>query len=111
MVATAAPSASGESTSGPSIESLEAILDVTYTWGYQETRAKLRDLYEKAKHGQWIPEEVLPWDTDVDLTKPMGPEQLLPLWGSEIWDRMTPQERVVCNGETSAWTLSQFLHG
>jgi hypothetical protein len=114
MVATADPTASPESTSsasGPSIETLEAILDVTYTWGYQDTRAKLRDLYEKAKRGQWIPEEVLPWDTDVDMTKPMGPEEMLPLFGSEIWDRMTPAERIVCNHETSAWTLSQFLHG
>ena len=68
-------------------------------------------LYEKAKRGQWIPEDVLPWDSPVDLTKPMGPEQLLPLYGSEIWERMTPAERVECNGETSAWTLSQFLHG
>jgi len=113
MVATAASpiSESTSSTSGPSIETLEAILDVTYTWGYQETREQLRGLYEKAKRGQWIPEEVLPWDTDVDMSKPMGPEQLLPLWGSEIWDRMTPAERVTCNTETSAWTLSQFLHG
>jgi hypothetical protein len=114
MVATTASTTSAESTSstsGPSIESLEAILDVTYTWGYQDSREKLRDLYEKAKHGQWIPEDVLPWETDVDMTKPMGPEQLLPLFGSEVWDRMTPAERTRCNTETSAWTLSQFLHG
>jgi len=111
MVATAASKSAPESTSGPSIETLEAILDVTYTWGYQETRTKLRDLYEKAKRGQWIPEDVLPWQTSVDLTKPMGPDQLLPLWGSEIWDRMTAAERVSCNQETMAWTLSQFLHG
>ena len=100
-----------ETLAGPSIETLEAMLDVTYTWGYQDTREKLRDLYDKAVRAQWISDEVLPWDTDVDLELPMGPEQLLPLFGSEIWDRMTPAERVVCNGETSAWTLSQFLHG
>ena len=47
------------------------LLDVTYTWGYQETRAKLRDLYDKAVRGQWISDDVLPWDTDVDLEKPM----------------------------------------
>ena len=32
---------------GPSIEKLEVLLDVTYTWGYEETRAQLRDLYQK----------------------------------------------------------------
>ena len=37
------------------------MLDVTYTWGYQETRQKLRDLYDKAVRGQWISDDVLPW--------------------------------------------------
>ncbi|HEU0032375.1 MAG TPA: ferritin-like domain-containing protein [Kofleriaceae bacterium] len=96
---------------GPSIETLEAILEVTYTWGYQETREKLRDLYQKAVHAQWISDEVLPWQTDVDLDKPMGPEQLMPLFGSDIYNKMTEQERRKLNIETFAWTLSQFLHG
>lgn len=97
--------------SAPSIETLEALLDVTYTWGYTETRGKLRDLYDKAVRAQWIPEVVLPWDTDVDISKPIGPEQLMPLFGSDIWTRMTAKERETCNVEVSAWTLSQFLHG
>src|ERR1044071_4780140 len=68
---------------GPSIETLEAMLDVTYTWGYQETREKLRDLYDKAVRAQWISDDVLPWQTNVDLGKPLGPEYLMPLHGSD----------------------------
>jgi len=98
-------------TSAPSIETLEALLDVTYTWGYQDTRQKLRDLYDKAVRGQWISDEVLPWQIDVDLEKPMGPEQLLPLFGSDIYNKMTERERRNINIEVFAWTLSQFLHG
>src|SRR5204863_7622158 len=64
---------------GPSIETLEALLDVTYAWGYQETRAKLRDLYDKAVRAQWISDDVLPWNTDVDLERPLGPDELMPL--------------------------------
>jgi hypothetical protein len=94
-----------------SLETLETLLDVTYTWGYTETRAKLRDLYDKAVRAQWIADEALPWDTDVDLTKPMGPEQLMPLYGSDVLARMTPAERQNLNCEITAWTLSQFLHG
>src|SRR5262245_26271386 len=71
--AAAAAVAASPALAGPSIETLEAMLDVTYTWGYQETRAKLRDLYMKGVRGQWISEDVLPWETDVDLGKPMGP--------------------------------------
>jgi hypothetical protein len=96
---------------GPSIETLEALLDVTYTWGYQETRAKLRELYDKAVRGQWISDEVLPWATDVDLERPMGPEALMPLFGSDIYNKLSEKERKNLNIETFSWTLSQFLHG
>ncbi len=100
-----------EKLAGPSIETLEAVLDVTYTWGYQETREKLRDLYDKAVRAQWISDDVLPWKTDVDLDLPMGPEQLLPLFGSDIYAKMTDKEKKRLNIETFSWTLSQFLHG
>jgi hypothetical protein len=106
-----APALSPNSFAGPSIETLETILDVTYTWGYQDTRAKVRDLYNKAKRGQWIPEDVLPWHLSPDLEASVGPEHLMPLFGSDIWHRMTAKERVNLNLETSSWTLSQFLHG
>jgi hypothetical protein len=108
---TAAAAATASSLAGPSIETLETILDVTYTWGYQETREKLRDLYEKAVRGQWISDDVLPWNTDVDLERPMGPEQLMPLFGSDIYNKLSEKERRQLNIETFSWTLSQFLHG
>src|SRR5215510_12717906 len=104
-------SAAVASFAAPSIETIESLLDVTYTWGYQETRAKLRDLYDKAVRAQWISDDVLPWDTDVDLSNPTGPEQLMPLFGSDIYNRMTPKERHDLNIEVFSWTLSQFLHG
>ena len=94
-----------------SFETIESLLDVTYTWGYQETRAKLRDLYQKAVRAQWISDDVLPWDTDVDLGKPMGPENLQPLFGSDIYNRMSEAERHQINTEVFSWTLSQFMHG
>jgi hypothetical protein len=95
----------------PSFETIEALLDVTYTWGYQESRAKLRDLYDKAVRAQWISDDVLPWNSDVDLGRPMGPENLLPLYGSDIYARLSEKERSSLNIETFAWTLSQFMHG
>ncbi len=96
---------------GPSSETLSVTLDLTYTWGYEETRQKLRDLYRKAQRGQWIAEDVLPWKQDVDIERPNWPEELQPLFGSEVWTRMTAKERAAMHTETSSWTLSQFLHG
>ena len=106
-MAVAAP----QTLAGPSIETLEAMLDVTYTWGYQDTREKLRDLYDKAVRAQWISDDVLPWQTDVDLEKQMAPEAMMPLFGSDIWNKMTEKERKTVNIETFSWTLSQFMHG
>lgn len=96
---------------GSSFDTIETLLDVTYTWSYEETREKLRTLYTKAKHSQWIPEDVLPWDTDVDLMKRKGPEHLMPLFGSDIYGKMTQKERDEVGMETFIWVLSQFLHG
>src|SRR3954468_6867754 len=95
----------------PSIEVIESLLDVTYTWGYQETRQKLRDLYDKEVRAQWISDDVLPWNTDVDLGRPMGPENLQPLFGSDIYNKMSEKERKKLNIEVFSWTLSQFMHG
>src|SRR3954451_5024811 len=103
--------ATAETLTGPSIETIEALLDVTYTWGYQETRQKLRDLYDKAVRAQGISDDVLPWNTDVDLSRRHGREELMPLFGSDIYRRMTPKERNDINIETFAWTMSQFMHG
>ncbi len=101
----------GDTVAGPSIETLETILDTTYAWGYEDTRAALRDLYGKAVRAQWIADEVIPWHVDVDLERPHTSETLLPLYGSDIYRRMTQRERVRLDAETFAWTLSQFLHG
>jgi len=103
--------ASATALAAPSIETIESLLDVTYTWGYQETRAKLRDLYDKAVRAQWISDDVLPWDTNVDLARPLGPEPLMPLFGSDIYNKMSEKERHNLNIEVFSWTLSQFMHG
>jgi hypothetical protein len=94
-----------------SIETLETLLDITYTWEYRDTRTKLRDLYYKATRGQWVAAEVLPWDTDVDLDRDFLPLELSPLFGSALYDGLSPAAQRAVNRETYVWTLSQFLHG
>ena len=72
----AAPSAA-DANARPSIETLEAILDVTYTWGYQETRQQLRNLYDKATHAQWDATAALPWNvTASGVPFPVSPSSV-----------------------------------
>jgi hypothetical protein len=96
---------------GLSIEHLDCRLDATYNWGYESTRRDLRDLYEKAKKSQWISEETLPWSISVDPQKANLPEELLPIYGSDLYAKLTEKEKSVLRGELGSWMLSQFLHG
>jgi hypothetical protein len=95
----------------PSLETLETALDVTYTWGYEDARGKVRELYEKAVRSQWVADDVLPWHLKVDLSRPVVPEQLGPLFGSDLYAKMTQDEREEIGRQTFAWTMSQFMHG
>src|SRR6185437_685924 len=104
-------SSARHSPSPSSLERIECSLDLVYNWGYEETRRDLRDLYGKAKRSQWIPDDVLPWSTEVDVMQSRPPEEMMPLYGSAIDARMTPKEKDTVHVETNAWVLSQFLHG
>ena len=93
------------------LEELEVKLDVTYNWGYEKTRQDLRDLYKKAQKSQWQPDATLPWDLAVDPTYQSFPDYLFPLYGNDLYTKLTPKEKETLNHELSSWMLSQFLHG
>jgi uncharacterized protein YaaW (UPF0174 family) len=93
------------------VERIEVTLDVTYNWGYEETRKELRELYRKAKRAQWNAEDRLDWSIDVDLDKQYIPDFMHPLFGSEIFAKMDEPMKRRLKHELPAWTQSQFLHG
>jgi hypothetical protein len=85
-----------------------------FDWTYPDDHAGMRELYERAKRGQWVSEQ-LPWGTDVD---PLNPE--VPLLPDSFLDyrtmedhgvRLDAKERTAMNADVCAWMLSQFLHG
>jgi hypothetical protein len=93
------------------IERIEASLDIAYNWGYQETRAELRELYRKAKKAQWDADERLDWKISVDLDKQQIPDFMHPLFGSEIYRKLDDKKHAELRREMPAWMQSQFLHG
>jgi hypothetical protein len=92
-------------------EHLDVKLDLTFDWSYQSSRADLRSLYRKATGAQWHGERDLDWSIDVDLERESMPEMMHPLFGSDIYARLTPQEHTRLRCELTAWMQSQFLHG
>ena len=95
----------------PETEYLPTTFDVAYTWNYDTVRQELRNLYEKAKREQWNAASQLAWDTSVDPEAELVPDFQIPVYGTHIWEKLTPGDIRKLRREALSWTLSQFMHG
>jgi hypothetical protein len=83
-----------------------------FNWEYDDTRDRLLTLYEKGKEKQWNAQTRLDWSVDVDpRSQANGPDYYIPIYGSDMWNRLTEEERADVRYHISAWMNSQFLHG
>jgi len=86
--------------------------DTTFNWEYEDGRENLFKLYRKGKQRQWDAEDRIDWSQELD---PENPEQLpdesMPIFGSDVFRRMTEKEKVEARTHFQSWQLSQFLHG
>jgi len=94
---------------------VKASHDVYFDWSYPADHPEMRELYTRAKQGQWDSDTWLDWSIDVD---PMNPEvQLLPddfmNFGKleEFGVHLSRDERRTGKASMATWMLSQFLHG
>ncbi len=46
-------------------------MEIAWTFDYLLGRGKVEDLYKRAKQNQWDADELLPWDTQVDPSRPL----------------------------------------
>ena len=93
------------------VEALSVPLDVTYNWEYDATRRRLMRLYENAKRDQWNATERLDWSVDVDPESGLVPDAGIGIFGTPLWDKLTPREIERLRHEAITWQLCQFLHG
>jgi para-aminobenzoate N-oxygenase AurF len=86
--------------------------DARFNWEYDGGRERLLALYQKGKDKQWDAQLRIDWDQEVDPTNVAGlPEQFNPLFGSEIWEKMSEAQRQEFGRHQGSWLFSQFLHG
>jgi 1,2-phenylacetyl-CoA epoxidase catalytic subunit len=83
-----------------------------FNWEYDETRDRLLTLYEKGKEKQWNAQTRLDWSIDVDPESGQNtPDQYIPIYGSDMWERLNEKERGELRHHVGSWMNSQFLHG
>src|SRR5262245_29373961 len=84
----------------------------SFTWEYEDERAKLLALYDKGKKQQWDAAARIDWSLDLDPENPQQvDDRLIPIFGSPVWERLTHDEKVRVRHHQQAQTLSQFMHG
>jgi hypothetical protein len=83
-----------------------------FRWEYDDGREAVLALYEKGKAQQWNATHRIDWKKDFDPENPMEfPDEVLHIYGTSIWNRMTPREKADLRRHAQAFQLSQFLHG
>src|ERR1700751_4879178 len=86
--------------------------ETCFTWEYDDSRAALLQLYDKGKKQQWDAAERIDWSLDLDPENPMMlDDRVIPIFGSDIWNRMTEAERSQVRHHLQASQISQFMHG
>lgn len=85
---------------------------VRFSWNYDEGREKLLNLYDKGKRRQWNSDTRIDWSLELDPMNPMSViDDQVPIYGSEIWERLDTKARGELRQHLAAWQFSQFLHG
>src|SRR2546425_2160532 len=74
---------------------LQSETQTSFTWEYEDERAKLLALYDKGKKQQWDAAVRIDWSLDLDPENPQQiDDRLIPIYGSAVWNRLTDKEKV-----------------
>jgi hypothetical protein len=93
------------------ISTTTAYQDTTFNWDYGDQRRNLISLYDKGKREQWDAATRIDWSRELGDDNPMGlPDEMIGIWGSDIWDCLDAKHRARVRKHLQAWQISQFLH-
>jgi len=86
--------------------------EVAFTWDYEGRAEDLLGLYAKGKREQWDAAARIDWSLPVDPEDPMQmDDQVVPLFGTQIWQKLSERQRAELRYHSQVFNLSQFLHG
>jgi ferritin-like protein len=85
--------------------------DTVFEFDYSVQAEDMRGLYEKAKRDQWNASRDIAWDVPAPADGRVLSDQLIDIYGSPIWERLSEPERVELNRRIAAWRLSVLVYG
>ena len=71
----------------------------------------LRRLYENAKRDQWNVSRDVDWSQPFDIEQGVLADELIDIYGTPFWQRLTPAERADLNRRFAVWRLCVLLYG
>src|SRR6266545_4376532 len=89
---------------------IPARFDTLFQHAYPVEQPELRRLYENAKRDQWNVSRDIDWTQPVDLGRGVVADELIDIYGTPFWERLTPTERAELNHRFAAWRLSVLLY-
>jgi para-aminobenzoate N-oxygenase AurF len=85
--------------------------DTLFEHAYPVESPDLRSLYEKAKRDQWNAMRDIDWAQPYDVEQGVLADEMLDIYGTPFWDRLTPAERADLNRRFANWRLGVLLYG
>ena len=86
-------------------------MDIAWTFAYEFGEDKVQDLYNRAKQNQWDSDEYLPWDHEVDPSKPLIADRSSIYHKIPFFSKLNKSQQETFTAHSTAQLLSQFLHG
>jgi hypothetical protein len=86
-------------------------LTTTFELDYDVDAPDLRRLYENAKRDQWNASKDIAWDVAPSPDGRIIADELIDIYGSPIWDKLSEADKVNLNRRIAAWRLGVLMYG
>ena len=90
---------------------IETSFTTTFEYDYGVEQADLRRLYENAKRDQWNASRDIAWSTAGSDDGRVIADELIDIYGSPLWERLSETDRVALNRRIAAWRLCVLMYG
>jgi ferritin-like protein len=91
--------------------SIPASLTTAFEFDYSTLEPDIRRLYENAKRDQWNASRDIPWEKPGSDDGRIIADELIDIYGSPLWERLSEKDRVALNRRIAAWRLSVLMYG